>query len=382
MGFRFRRRPTSRSLLHAMTQWCRGPLECGVRATDADRYVKRYRSRALAHALICHRILGIDSLRQLKRRLDHDPLLRRHVRLGGISDAQLPRLLERRPSALWVPLLKALITQLQGCKTPSELRVMDTSFFTMSARIFSRIHGRTLKRGVTGMKLGLVIDPANNAPVRWHVRTGQGSDVEQLDALIPPEDDIRGLVYVFDRGFLKLDFYRQLIERGAHFVTPADGRVLAIIIGVDHLDPAHPEVIGDETVLLGKPRRRGRLSQPIRRITVETDDGPLVLWSSDLHRPAHEIAQIYRRRWAIEIDFRWLKSTIGCQRPLGFSQNAAEHTFYAALVAFLLALLVAHADAQRTTEQTTIRIKQALTTINAYFHQRPPRKLLQALGFE
>ena len=379
MRFGRRGRPTSRSLLHAIVRFGAGPLSRGVRATQADRYVKRYKSRHLATALICRSVLKIDSLRQLKHRLDSDTLLRRHVQLGGISHAQLPRLLQRRPSALWRPLIEQLISRLRGHQAASELRSMDTSFFIMSAQIFSRVHGRSFEPEAAGMKLGLIVDPGNNAPVRWHVQVGQGNDIEQVNELIPPDDDIKGLIYIFDRGFLKLDFYAELIERGAHFVTRAQDRVNAIIVDVASYDRDHPEIIADQTVLLGTRQRRGRLKQPIRRITVKTGGESLTLWSSDLNRPAHEIADLYRQRWQIEVVFRWIKRAVGCLQPLGYSQNAAEHTLYAALVAFLLALLVAQAQADLATNTPATGIKRALTTIAACLYTAPPRELLQAL---
>ena len=100
MSFARRKPPTFRMLLHAMTSCCRAPLRRGVKQTGADRYVKKYRSVDFALALVAHFLLGIGSLRQLKERLDHDSHLRRYVRLGGISHAQLPKLLEARPSQL------------------------------------------------------------------------------------------------------------------------------------------------------------------------------------------------------------------------------------------------------------------------------------------
>jgi len=381
MSFPRQSPPTFRSLLQAMTRCCRKPLGRGVDQTDADRYVKRHRSVEFALALISFFILGIDSLRQLKQQLDESPRLRRHVRLNGISNAQLPRLLKDRPSEFWAPLIVELISLLNHRSVPSALRLVDTSFFAMGAAVFSRIHSRDFEPEAAGIKLGMVIDPANNAPVRWDVRVGQGNDIEHVEALMPPDADIRGQIFIFDRGFLKLDWYADLIDRGAHFVTRATRRVTARIVDVNHLDPAHPEILADQTVLLGTPKYRRRLKRLLRRVEVKTKSETLTLWSSDLYRPACEIAQLYHQRWQIEIVFRWLKSTIGCLKPLGYSQNAAEHTLYAALAAFLICMLLAEITISKATKRPTAKIKAALNSIRAGLHDKPKREHLKALGF-
>ena len=50
----------------------------------------------------------------------------------------------------------------------------------------------------------------------------------------------------------------------------------------------------------------------MREIGVMTDDGKtlLRLVTNDLDAPAQEIADLYKRRWAIELFFRWIKQTL------------------------------------------------------------------------
>lgn len=381
MNFQPRATATFSSLLHLMSRVCREPLHRGVAQTDADRHVKRHRSANLAMALICHSLLDIPSLRQLKRRLDSDGRLRRHVGLSGISNAQLPQAIRRRPSALWLPLIRKLISQLSAQRGSSALRVVDTSFFAMGAKLFSRIHGKEFKPEAAGMKLGMVIDPANDAPVRCDLRVGQSHDLDHVGTLIPPEIDIEGLTYIFDAGFLKFDFYADLIERKAHFITRAQKRVKYQILSSNPLESGHPEIVADDIVSLGSEHSRNRLRHRIRRIEIGGPKGGLTLWSSDLDRPAHEIADLYRQRWQIEVVFRWIKSTIGCVRPLGYSQNAAEHSLYAALVAYLICAILADRQVSKATKRLTARLANAVGLIKSSLYAKPNRKQLLALGF-
>ncbi|SEH33388.1 transposase, partial [Magnetospirillum fulvum] len=51
---------------------------------------------------------------------------------------------------------------------------------------------------------------------------------------------------------------------------------------------------------------------------------------------AQEIADLYKRRWAIELFFRWVKQTLKIRHFLGNSENAVRIQIAVALIAFLL----------------------------------------------
>ena len=58
--------------------------------------------------------------------------------------------------------------------------------------------------------------------------------------------------------------------------------------------------------------------------------------SNDLDASAQEIVDLYRRRWAIELFFRWVKQTLKITRFVGTSENAIRIQIAVALIAFLL----------------------------------------------
>src|SRR5712672_2055747 len=68
-----------------------------------------------------------------------------------------------------------------------------------------------------------------------------------------------------------------------------------------------------------------------------TDSGKVLrILSNDLDASAAEIADLYRRRWAIELFFRWVKQTLKITRFVGTSENAVRIQIAVALIAFLL----------------------------------------------
>jgi IS4 transposase len=78
----------------------------------------------------------------------------------------------------------------------------------------------------------------------------------------------------------------------------------------------------------------------VREVRVKLDTGKVLrILSNDLDAPAQEIADLYKRRWAIELFFRWVKQTLKIRRFLGTSENAVRIQIAVALIAFLLVRL-------------------------------------------
>ena len=83
--------------------------------------------------------------------------------------------------------------------------------------------------------------------------------------------------------------------------------------------------------------RRNPMQDAVREVRVTTDSGKVLrILSNDLDASAEEIADLYRRRWAIELFFRWVKQTLKITRFVGTSENAVRIQIAVALIAFLL----------------------------------------------
>ena len=79
------------------------------------------------------------------------------------------------------------------------------------------------------------------------------------------------------------------------------------------------------------------MSDAVREVRVKTETGKILrLLSNDLDATAQQIADLYKRRWAIELFFRWVKQTLKITRFLGTSENAVRIQIAVALIAFLL----------------------------------------------
>ena len=107
-------------------------------------------------------------------------------------------------------------------------------------------------------------------------------------------------------------------------------------------------MVTDEVITLGSlNNRRGAVLPQMRLVTSrgphphpqpDSKGEEQICWLiTDRHDlAAWEVVALYRKRWQIELFFRWLKRQVGMMRPLGYSEAAVRLTV---LVACLVALL-------------------------------------------
>jgi hypothetical protein len=358
---------------------CRRPLRRGVQQHHADRYVKKYRSVGFALSLVSLFLVGRDSLRGLTEELAANLRLARLTGLGGISHAQLPKLLGARPVALWEPLLGHLLRRLSPRQAPAAVRVLDTTFFVLGCRLFSRHFTGRCTSHTAGYKAAVALDLATGAPVRLIGRAGQSNDAEYLDELVPPGADIAGTLYLFDRGFRRYAFYDGLIDRGAGFITRCCRQLHYTVLEHRPLPPQCPQIVCDDLIAVGS--HGYRLRHPLRRIVLQGEAGRVEFLTSDRDLTAPEVAELYRRRWQIETFFRWLKQVIGCHRPLGYTLAAALHTLYAALACYLLLLLYGGAALAPDDRGRVTGMKKVWHQLRRRLWEHPTGPELKCLGF-
>src|SRR5205823_10497500 len=80
----------------------------------------------------------------------------------------------------------------------------------------------------------------------------------------------------------------------------------------------------------------------LRRLVVQRTDGKTItLLTNDLERAAVDIAALYKRRWQIELLFRWIKQHLRIRKFLGNNDNAIRLQILAAMIAYLLLRIAA-----------------------------------------
>jgi len=184
-----------------------------------------------------------------------------------------------------------------------------------------------------------------------------------------------GATYVFDLGYYDYGWWARLDAAGCRIVTRFKANTPLSLVKELPV-PAGGAILSDRVGYLPARQARSRknpFQDPVREVRVRIETGKVLrILCNDLDATAEEIADLYRRRWQIELFFRWVKQTLKIRRFLGTSENAVRIQIAVALIAFLLLRL---AQAAQTAVQSPLAFAR-LVRANL-FHRRPLNRLLQ-----
>jgi IS4 transposase len=153
-----------------------------------------------------------------------------------------------------------------------------------------------------------------------------------------------GATYVFDLGYYDYGWWAALDQAGCRIVTRLKANAPFAAVEDRSVAPGS-SILSDRIGQLPNrlaASRNNPMSGLVREIQVVIETGKVLrIVSNDLTMSAQEIADLYKRRWAIELFFRWVKQTLKISHFFGTSEKAVRIQITVALIAFLL-LRLAH----------------------------------------
>lgn len=274
-------------------------------------------------------LCSASKLERLQREICGNP-----VSLGSFSETQAvidPALLE----AVFAELAAEVGGVASRAALPAgpDWHIVDSTLWETLPRMHWALWRRQ-GRAHTAVRLHLALHVLEDKPARASVTTGRVCERKAWR-----ENGRAGEGYVGDRYYG--EDYRLLGEldaRGCFFVLRL--REQAAIEVIEEL-PLQPEdrqagVISDAWVHLGcKTRYR---SVPVRLVRVQTPGEVLLLVTNQTPADlgAELVAELYRRRWQVELFFRWIKCILGCRHWLAESPKGVATQIYLALIGALL----------------------------------------------
>src|SRR6202051_2909649 len=276
---------------------------------EADWDGRVVKTKAHLIAMLFAQFCGARSLREIETSLkSHTDKL---YHLGGctISRSALSTANASRPCEVFAGLLSALMAQLQRGyrrKIGDCVRLIDST----SARL-SNLSGdwATFSAGVCGAKAHIIYDPDANQPLYLHVTAANVNDITAAKEM-PIE---AGATYVFDLGYYDYGWWATLHGAGCRIVTRLKGNTPFTVIE-ERAVPAQSSILSDRIGYLPQrlaASRNNPMSERVRDVQVEIETGKVLrVFTNDLTASAEEIAALYKRRWAIELFFRWVKQIL------------------------------------------------------------------------
>jgi IS4 transposase len=324
------------SVLHGLLKhvpWSR--FEELVEAHGADARVRRLSTKSQLVALLYAQLAGASSLREIETAMASHAGRLYHLGAKEVSRSTLADANAKRPSQVFAELfaqMTAAASRRLRRSTAEAVRLIDATGLRLSgiASQWARFSD-----GVSGAKAHLIYDPDAEQPLYLEVTPARVNDIT-IAQKMPIEP---GATYVFDLGYYDYRWWQSLGRAGCRFVTRL--KLKTRLWGVEERAlPEGSELVYDRTGHLPERQaatRENPYRERVREIGVRLDDRKVLrVVTNDLDAPAQEIADLYRRRWAIELFFRWVKQTLKIKHFLGRSENAVRIQIAVALIAYLL----------------------------------------------
>jgi len=212
----------------------------------------------------------------------------------------------------------------------ADLFALDATVIELSLALFPWARW---KKDLASVKLNVLLDLRGGIPVFASLHEGKRHEVASLDEL-PVQ---AGSYYAMDRGYLDFARLYRLHQAGAFFVTRLKTNTRFVVVHSRPVDKS-TGLRCDQTIKLSSAAGRAGYPTTLRRISyVDPEHGnALVFITNQFELDAMMIAQIYRRRWAIELFFRWIKQHLRLRGFYSTSFNGVRVQIWSALCAFLL----------------------------------------------
>jgi hypothetical protein len=249
---------------------------------------------------------------------------------------------ELRDWRMWHDLAASLIRHARklyaaddiGLDLDNTVYALDSTTIDLCLSLFPWADFRSTKSAV---KMHTLLDLRGPIPSFIHVSNGKMGDALALD-LITPE---AGAIYVVDRGYV--DFRRLHVFHVAHafFVTRAKSNMKY------HRVYSHPVdksagIMADQSIALDGFYTSQDYPEHLRRIRFCDPDTNkrLVFLTNNFALPAATVAALYKKRWQVELFFKWIKQNLRIKHFYGTSENAVKTQIWIAVSVYVLAAII------------------------------------------
>jgi hypothetical protein len=305
----------------------------------ADAGVRRLTTKSQLVALLYGQLSGASSLREIVAGLGSHRARLYHLGARPAHRSTLADANARRPPAVFAELFALMVSQ---ANRHLRRALGETVYLIDSTalRLDRRSAGwARFSDAACGAKVHVIYDPDADRPIYAVVTAANVNDITPAKAM-PIEP---GATYVFDLGYYDYDWWARLDRAQCRIVTRFKSNTpLRVVeeLPVPVQEPSGTAILSDRIGHLPRRQSNNRLNpfqDPVREVRVQLHTGKVLrILSNDLDATAQQIADLYKRRWAIELFFRWVKQTLKIRRFLGTSQNAVRIQIAVALIAFLL----------------------------------------------
>ncbi len=218
------------------------------------------------------------------------------------------------------------------------IKLIDSTLISLCLSMFDWAKFRTAKGG---LKIHTCWNDELQIPDIVNITEAKIHDRYGLSQLVFPKNTI----VVEDRAYFDFELMMQRINAENTYVTRIKTNTLyETLEELDLPENEDQDILKDEIIqLTSKKAIKTKINgQKLRLVSVYKEDENKVIQiiTNNLTWTARTIADLYKKRWDIELFFKAMKQNLQIKTFLGTSENAVKSQIYVALITYLLLELI------------------------------------------
>jgi hypothetical protein len=331
--------------------------------------------------MVYGQLSGCFSVREIENSLLANSSKLYHAGLPQLKRSTFCDAMEKRDHHVFEDVFHAVVgkAQMIAGKTKklftNPLRIIDASVISLCLATYDWASYRKAKGAV---KLHLTLDGDNLMPYDAYLSTGKVHDVHGMAELC----DESGVIYVLDRGYVDYKSLYYIDLQGSTLVTrmKRNGAYKRI---KNNRHEKNGAIISEVLIQLTGSKTKKHYPTPIRKIKYYDKEyhHTYEFITNNVEIGAQEIADIYKRRWQVELFFKWIKQNLRIKSFWGTSVNAVYSQIWVALIISVLLWICKTLDGiTASTHQILQMIKTTLLSKSSILElgtkKPPPPKIV------
>ena len=218
-------------------------------------------------------------------------------------------------------------------KLKGKVYALDATTIDLCLDVFWWAKFRSTKAAI---KLHTLIDLKTAIPEYIFITDGSVHEVNTMDYFSLPA----GSYLVMDKGYIDFVRLRRFAKGRTNFVVRAKKNMKYRVLERRITDKTKG-VICDQTIVLTDPITSTKYPEPLRRIRYfdEETGNTLVFLTNNFKLAPLTIAALYKKRWGIELFFKWIKQHLKIQSFWGQSENAVRTQVWIAISTYVIVVI-------------------------------------------
>ena len=312
---------------------------------DGNKHVRSFTCWNQMLCMVFGQLTARDSMRDLMLSIEAHKAKYYHLGFGStVTRRNLGKANERRNYKIFEEFAYILIEEARkSCyKHDFEVEVdgnvyaLDSTTIDLCLSIFWWAEFRKHKGGI---KLHTLYDVKTSIPSFLYITNAKVHDVNILD-IIPYET---GSFYIVDKAYIDFLRLHNIHAKGSFFVTRAKDNMRFKRMYSKEVDKT-TGVLCDQIGKLETYKSKKDYPDKLRRIKFydQEIDQVFVFITNNTVLEASEIALLYKKRWEVELFFKWMKQHLRIKSFWGTTLNAVKMQMYCAVIAYCLVALVGY----------------------------------------